>query len=182
MVHPIEHPQAFKKARDAFDQYAGVSPSDEQLWRLVYLADLAHKAPPVDVTHGEAHRALARAVSTILDVLPELIAQAEPAAKAARQEGRTTDMDQFASRAKDLLAAAEPFRAIIPRRDIRGAWHGWAILMADEIEAILGDATGSITYRNAPIVQILMKLLGRSHGSVIEVLRKREANLLGNKK
>jgi hypothetical protein len=148
----------------------------------------------VGLTHGKAHHALAAAVRTILNVLPELIEQAKREAILAHQEGRATDLGQrtrdadggecvggFVWHAMKLLAAAEPFRPLTARRDIRGAWHGAAILMAFEVEAILrraGKDPGSFEYKEAPIVRILMKLLSKTHDQVIGVLGEK---ILGKK-
>lgn len=159
----------FERARKALVQHAGISPPDEQLWRLEYLAELARKAP-AGLTHGKAHQALGRAVRTILDVLPEMIEQAEHEAIVARQEGRATDMDHFVWRAGDLLAAAEPFRPITARPDARRWWHGFALLMSYEVGAILR--------KPGKIVRIVQSLLPLTTSNQVSgALRKEERAL-----
>jgi hypothetical protein len=152
-----------------------VAPSDSQLANLVYLVASADKAP-TRITHGKAHRALAAVVRSLLRILPGLIAEAEAEFAAANREGRITDMGHFASRLRALRAATEPFRPITARRDLRGAWHGWATPMEHEVQAIVGQCGGkpvSFAHEAAPGVQILASLLGKPDSQVFEALRKK---------
>jgi hypothetical protein len=174
-------------------------PHDCELANLVHLVE-RHRSAPVQITHGVAHKALRGAVRTLL-ALPGLIAAAEGEAKAARAEGRATDIDRFARLSWALLSAAEPFREIscqpdgptspprapehtaahaggpaARRRDSRSHWYGWARLMAQEIRHIsyaCGKQKCSFGHATAPGALVLTDLIGKPVEQVIEALRER---------
>jgi hypothetical protein len=169
----------FARVRAVFALYVAVPPSDAELTNLVYLLELASKAP-VGITHGKAHRDLAAAVRILLQVLPGLIADADDAAMAAHRDGRATDMDHFAGHLRTLLAATEPFRPITARRDRRGAWHGWARMMAMEVRRC-GGTPVSFAHETASGVRILAALLGRQRTRSSRHCGRRERKKPGNK-
>jgi hypothetical protein len=158
--------------REIFVRHGGKlprQPHERELADVAYLITLVRSAP-VEITHGESHKALRRAIRTILAEAPGMIAAAQDEAAAAHREGRTTDMDHFAHRCGALLAAAEPFRAVsvmsvgaAAKRDRRGAWHGWGRLMAQEVRYIFHRCGARdvvlFSHKKAPGVLIMIDLL-----------------------
>jgi hypothetical protein len=140
--------------------------TENAIANLSYLVDLTRNAP-VKITHSENHKMLRAAIRTIVDLLPQMIIEAEQAAGAAKKNGEATDMDHFAERAKILLGAALPFKIIASsHRDPRGAWHAWARLMRQSIEIGLPPehrqdiSFQSPTGRGITLIRDLMELAG----------------------
>lgn len=157
-----------------------IVPDVRSVSRLTYLAGLLQSAPK-GITHGPQHAALRDAVRSLLVVLPGMIAGAEAEAAAAAREGRTTEMEHFASRARALLDAAQPFAAVAARRrDQRGWWHGWARLIAAQVQNVLRqhDRPAGIK-ATSRTVEITCKILAKAgHAAdpeaVVEALRDRD--------
>ena len=169
-------PDPLSLARESFREHASYlprQPNDRDLTDLAYLTELARSAP-VGITHGRSHRDLAAAIRTILKVLPGLIEAAEETAAGAKVAGRATDMDHFALRGRALLDAARPFAPITSRRDVRGAWHGWAAQMEFEVRFIMvkcGRAKVSFSHETSPGLRIIAQLLRKSESEVMSALR-----------
>jgi hypothetical protein len=172
---PQEDPLA--SIRATFKKHAGSlirQPSDRDLYNIAIIVERSRNAP-IQLTHGKQHRQLAKAVNIILKTVPGLLDEAEDEVVAANKNGHSTDFDHFISRAKVLLEAAEPFRGITARRDIRGAWHGWARIMQQQIRSVLGNCgkpNVSFSAEEAVGTRIIAELLGKSQSQVVEALWK----------
>lgn len=159
----------------------GHTPHDRELANIAYLVELARNAP-VEITHGIVHHDLAGAIRVILTALPGMIAAADDEAAAAKESGRTTDMDTFVRRARALLEAATPFEPMTQRRNPRGAWHGWARSLSHEVRSILRPC--SFAKPTAPAILVIVDLLALAEiettpTAVVEALRERDR--VGNK-
>jgi hypothetical protein len=159
-----------------------IVPEEREVETLAYLLRLVRNAPR-EITHGEEHKKVRDAVRTLLTVLPGMIESAEVEAADAKQDGRTTDLAHFAWRAQELLDAAQPFASVsASKRDVRGWWHGWARLIAQEVQAVLrqhGRAIG-LTGKESPAIVVTLNLLalcrveGMTASGLIEALKDRD--------
>ena len=137
------------------------APTDRELANLEYLVELTSTAS-VEITHGKDFHALADAVRTILSIVPRTVEAAEKAAAAAKATGLATGMDRYADGLRALLGAAIALEQLTQRRDIRGAWHGWAALIAIDTRALLtecGMPQVSLSDPTAPAVKIVVDIL-----------------------
>lgn len=159
-----------------------------EIGNLAYLVTLTRNAPRT-LTHGAAHRELAKAIRIILTELPSMINEAEREAEAAKKTGRATDMDHFARQSRLLVQAALPFKGITNSRDKRSWWHGWARMMKQTIEVGLPvEHRDAVSFQKADegrgilILQDLLELVGMENlpgntiKSALSIRKRADAN------
>ena len=159
---------------------------DAAILDIVFLLRLI-RAHPKELTHGADYAVLRGAVRELLDALPRMIAAAEAAASTIRDPAwagagvaspidcaaawatagavsatREAHLDHFASLARALLTAAQPFaQAARATRTSRGWWHGCAGMLAQVVVPVLhqhGRPHG-IANAQAPAVVVTTALL-----------------------